>query len=118
MRMRSLFFLEYNRIKHHAVADQVVRSVPEYAGWYGMQDEALVSVLYGVAGVGASLETCNDVVPLGKHVYDLAFSLVSPLEAEYYVYFRFIIVAHICHLIKFRTEGRLLSRLQACLRQA
>ena len=110
MRMRSL-------TKHHAVADQVVRSVPEYAGWYGMQDEALVSVLYGMAGVGTALETRNDVVPLGKHVYDLAFSLVSPLETEYYVYSCFI-VAHLSHVIKIRTGGRLLSRQPAYLRLA
>ena len=64
-----------------------------------MKHEALVSGLYGMAGVGTALEAGYDAVSLGKYVHYLAFSLVSPLEAEYYVYFCSIFV-HVCHQVQ------------------
>ena len=79
-------------IQHHSVADKVVSAGPEYAGRYGVKHEALVSGLYGMAGVGSALEAGYDAVSPGKYVHYLAFSLVSPLEAEYYVYFCSIFV--------------------------
>ena len=93
------FFFENDRVQHHSVADKVVSAGPEYAGRYGVKHEALVSGLYGMAGVGSALEAGYDAVSPGKYVHYLAFSLVSPLEAEYYVYFCSIFV-HVCHQVQ------------------
>ena len=50
-----------------------------------MQYEAYAVEMKGVTGVGTALEPGNGFVIPCKYVYYLAFSLIPPLQAEYYV---------------------------------
>ena len=47
-----------------------------------MQDKLFTVENQGMPGVGAALETGDDVVLGGENVNDLAFAFVSPLETE------------------------------------
>jgi hypothetical protein len=39
-----------------------------------------------VAGIGATLETCNDIVVGSQKVNDLSFALIAPLQTKQYIY--------------------------------
>ena len=78
---------EYDRVEDYAASDEVVGAFPENARGYGVQYETLPSVLDRVSGVRAALEAGDDIVFLCKDIHYLALALVSPLEAEYDVYF-------------------------------
>ena len=40
-----------------------------------------------MAGIGSALETGDDLIFGSKHVHDLAFTLVAPLQSENYIDF-------------------------------
>lgn len=51
-----------------------------------MEDKGCVFKVKGVTGVGSPLETGDDGISLCQIIYDLAFSLITPLKSENNVY--------------------------------
>ena len=52
-----------------------------------MKDEFFTIKFDGVAGIGTSLKTCNDIIARSQHIHDFAFSLIAPLEPKQNVNF-------------------------------
>ena len=48
-----------------------------------MEDERAISDLHGMAGVMSSLISDHDIETLSKQIYDLAFTLITPLGADH-----------------------------------
>ena len=71
------------RVEHDAVADNALLVGMENAGGYGVEDEDLVLHLYGVTGVGATLEPGYHIGIDGEVVDDFRLALVTPLCPEH-----------------------------------
>src|ERR1051326_8482168 len=76
------FFEEGLRIDDHAVAQHARLSLVHNAGRQQMEDEGLIADLNRVTGVVAALIADLYVEPLGKQIYNLALSFITPLGAD------------------------------------
>ena len=75
-------FGQDHRVDHHAVAHHIDRLFVENARGDGMQYVFYPAEFQRVSGVGAALETGDDVVAGREHVHDFSFAFVSPLETQ------------------------------------
>ena len=89
------FFKEDFRIDNDAAADDVRGALTEDAGRDAADHEVVAVELQRVAGVRTALEAGDGGVARRKHVHDLSFPLISPLESEDNVKF----LAHICRFV-------------------
>src|SRR5699024_7138714 len=55
----------------------------EHTGRKGMQSKLPVIVYNGMARIGASLKSYNDIRLSGEHICDLSLALVSPVGSNY-----------------------------------
>ncbi len=69
------------RINHHTVADDIRHIFVKNTGRNGMQHEFFVFKFQRMACVRPTLETCNYTIRGGQHVYNLSFSLITPLQS-------------------------------------
>ena len=85
----NLFALltEDDRVQHYSVTNNVNGTLSEDSCRYGVQNKLFPFKLKRVAGIGAALEPGNSRVGFGKHIYNLALSLIAPLEAQYNINF-------------------------------
>ena len=78
---RLEFIDQVRYIESNAVADDIRDVIIKNARGQQMKREAAIVIDDRVAGVGAALETDDDIRLHGKHVGDLAFSLVAPVSS-------------------------------------
>ena len=75
-------FGQDHRVDHHAVAHHIDRFFVENTRGDGVQHVFYPAEFQRVSGVGAALETGDDVVVGREHVHDFSFAFVSPLETQ------------------------------------
>mmetsp|Transcript_16243 Transcript_16243/g.27382 ORF Transcript_16243/g.27382 Transcript_16243/m.27382 type:complete len:204 (-) Transcript_16243:66-677(-) len=74
---------EAGQVGDHAVSNDALALGVKDARGHLVQSELLPGVIVnGVTGVGATLATCNNIIPLRDDVDQLALALVAPLGAE------------------------------------
>lgn len=74
-------------LNQDSVADDVQLGGMKDAGRDDVKNVLRAIEFYGVACIGASLETCNYIIIGREDIDNLAFTLITPLETEKYVYF-------------------------------
>ena len=78
----SISLAQDHRVDHHAVAHHIDRLFVENARGDGVQYVFYPAEFQRVSGVGAALETGDDVVAGREHVTIFSFAFVSPLETQ------------------------------------
>ena len=80
----SNFIESLDRVEHNAVTDDANFVRVHNAGWNQVEDELLVTNFHSMAGIGAALETHDDICIERQEIYNLGFSFVAPLGADNY----------------------------------
>ena len=85
----QLFGFSHEQVggNHTSVADDIQFTFVEDAGRNGAKNELLAAEDDGVAGIGASGETCYDIVARGEHIDDFSFTFVAENDAQEGVHF-------------------------------
>src|SRR5438045_727883 len=73
------FFLQRNRINHHAVTDNVDGVITKYSGWNSMQHMLDAIELKRVSCIRSSLESCYHIILRREHINNFSFPFVPPL---------------------------------------
>ena len=76
------FLLEGHRVKHDSASDYVDGAFTENAGRDAPHDETLAFKMKRVPCIGTALEPGNGRITSCQDIHNLAFTLVSPLEAK------------------------------------
>src|SRR6187431_2650197 len=78
---RSTLSFQCNRIQNHTITNQVSRVFMKNSRRNLMQYYFLAFNIQGMACIGSSLEPGNDIILRSEKIYNLSFSLITPLKA-------------------------------------
>src|SRR4051812_33202963 len=76
------FLHKCERVQYHAIADNALATLAQYAAWDQLQDKLLSLDDHGVSGIVSAGIASHYVIGLREHVNDLALALIAPLRAD------------------------------------
>ena len=76
-----------NGVYNHAVTDYINRALAEDTRRHCTQHKTCIAKMQRVTSIRTTLKASNHLIIWGKHVYDLAFTFITPLQSKNYIYF-------------------------------
>src|SRR5690242_8185212 len=101
------------RIQYYTITNQIDCSLVKYPRRNLVQNNffAFRSYIKRMTSIGSSLEPCNHIIFRSKIIYNLSFTLITPLKSENYINHIFFIDGGKCTSQKNAISLRLMANL-------